>query len=420
MQSLSPFVIGYMSVEMRDRYRRHFRTLRQYGCNLIHAYNLIDDSDLDNLGRYETYLNHALEDGHRVMLDLGGSSLMPRAGGLGHMMRVVNAFRGHPAVAMWYLCDEPDLRELPATHPDYNPDQPVGYPVSLMKRFYEAVKVGSPSTPVSVAFSAENNGMSPIQYRGSYDIQMFDYYPVTVGSDRPEPGIADCVTLCAKLLGQHVPTIPILQGIGQHRSGDRAFPNYIEFRYLSFACLVQASPEFGGIDGLLYWSYYRALQSQGQATWFATVMSQVCRDVSDFVTIVRPARDHIVFHSTAFMDTPEWDAGEPAPSEYIARWTRSRGEYLMVVNNSNQTRAIEVSGVTLGRTPRNPDMPDCMYCIPRFSTNHSATLTRIGDEYTLSIPDSDPYEVLIYEIIDHPKYSISWLPSTTGLLLDPS
>ena len=138
------------------------------GFNMISPYNLLKKYSLDER---KAFMDRMADIGMKVnynLLSLSGG------GGVNHkdgqalteiekralLIKEIEAFKNHPALLSWYICDEP-----------------VGQGVSaeFLKKQYQLIKSIDPYHPISIVFMAPQ---SAAPYADAMDIVMTDPYPI--------------------------------------------------------------------------------------------------------------------------------------------------------------------------------------------------------------------------------------------------
>ena len=206
------------------------------------------------------YLDAAADEGLGVALQIPGDFV--QAGDMEAMAAWVDRFKDHPAVALWYLSDEPDINNVP--------------PKNLAKAA-SLLRARGGGHPIAVTFYRPEDARK--RYSGSFDLLWLNYYPVLVGT--PEflsiriGGFAARVAAgrraadaCKAGFGM------IVQAYGPSDSGENQFnrrlPTRDEFSYMVWVSLKENPTH------LLFWSRYRTSEAWLEKV-FHPVMEPVAR-----------------------------------------------------------------------------------------------------------------------------------------------
>ena len=87
-------------------------SVRKMGIEFVISYGTGRNSTSESIERDIKYLDSVHNSQMRAMFGVG-SHWIGKEDGLDNMMKIVNAVKGHPAIAGWYLSDEPDGRNTP-------------------------------------------------------------------------------------------------------------------------------------------------------------------------------------------------------------------------------------------------------------------------------------------------------------------
>lgn len=321
----------------------NFQRVRKIGANIIACAGMAYETTPQGWREMDHYMDLAQKYGLKVMFDLDGGRRIPRKTGMEEMKELVDHFKDNPALAFWYLCDEPDDHD------------PVITP-QMTEKYYHLIKKEAPNIPVCLLTTT---GPLWKDYQGSYDIYSFDTYPI---ADQPFPtanleNVTD-FNHWAVQLGK--PVMPCLQafnwvfirtdreiakGTYKGRSSDprlpgMRYPTLEEMRYWNFATLAQ------GAQGVMYWSFLRGIQSQLREPyrtkagkdwseglqihpqWMDTTLKQAIDELREFTDLVKPAWKHQIIPSGWNLDLLE------------AVWDRGGARYVVMVNAFPLTRSI--------------------------------------------------------------------------------
>jgi hypothetical protein len=209
------------------------------GQTLQVAYHAADPSN---------YLAKLQETGIKTFLSLDPDAAKARD--TDALVSFVNAHKDHPAIAGWFIFDEPEFNDVGA---------------SVLVEGYQAVKAADPDHPVAIVFG---NGYCSY-LAGAYDpeifnaadIIMYDKYPVfdqsefgnTADGRHPYSSYPRTVTDCLEYLdGLETDKEFIMVAQGFQWSPETRNPTYAEERFFTFMPFVY------DVAGLLYWVDYRA------------------------------------------------------------------------------------------------------------------------------------------------------------------
>ena len=163
---------------------------------------------------------------------------------------IIERFKGHPAVAMWKIKDEP----IPASEP----------PESLLAS-YRFIKELDPDHPVWL----NHRGLGIRwwkQYRDTCDVSGIDVYPISVpmglGShigNKEISCVGDFTQLISEAMDGKKPILMILQ-VGWSGASPpkhvRVFPTFHQERYMTYQAIIK------GANGLLFFGSHDALEGR--------------------------------------------------------------------------------------------------------------------------------------------------------------
>jgi len=294
-----------------------FEAVRAMGIDYVHLYGLTKGPlDEAAFARIQQYLDLAQKYHLKVMLDLDGSRRV-LGNQLDEMRTVVQRFKNHPALGMWYLFDEPDNKKLTAK--DLAP-------------YYKMIKAESPDIPVAICHAWTTHWYA---FNDVQDILMQDIYPIS-GAPFPEAKLDHQTrfTKGAMKVAKGKPVMPVLQFFNwqsmakpedkeyrKYPVEQLRYPNTAEMRYLCFSTIAQ------GAQGLGFYSYARGIMTDPK--WPTQTAAPVLREVREFTDLINPV--------TAIEHLPTGDAADIIAS----RWTNKKGTYIIVANASSQSRRIE-------------------------------------------------------------------------------
>jgi hypothetical protein len=310
---LADFPVIFYSVDGLSRER--METARALGATVIHSYRLGQSADARELAWERRYLDLARQCGLRVMVNLNGGHWLEDVGGREHLRALVRHLKDHPALAFWYLYDEPDGRHTP----------------EQVRPLYELLKQETPDVPVAVcsAWTAHWAAYTPV-----LDLTMTDIYPV-YDEPFPEARLQHVTEFTRRAVLQGKPVIPVLQAINwkcfappggrEYRGHEVArlrYPEAREIRYWIYGGVAQ-----GGVVGVAFWSYHHSVEVNPR--WMRETLPPLLRELKEFVRLTAPVDRPRVF---------------PAPAEarlYLAGWKRRSGSWLVLVNAAPEARDLD-------------------------------------------------------------------------------
>jgi hypothetical protein len=167
---------------------------------------------------------------------------------------LVSQLRSDPAIAGWYLADEPSINTQLGPLSSAN-----------ATALYEAVKVADPDHPVAIAF---NVGEDASSYASAMDVMMFDDYPChdstpQFGGFEAWTSRLDAAAATAATQGGFVPVIQAYGGAFGNRLPTRA-----EERYMVYSSIL------AGATGIFFWTHYRS-----DPTWVSGVLVPITSEL---------------------------------------------------------------------------------------------------------------------------------------------
>lgn len=200
----------------------------------------------------QAYLDEAERAGIGVILQLPQRLL--NEGDQAKLDVFIRRWAGHPAIAMWYLADEPELRSV---DPSY------------MAAASAAIRAADPAAKRLIVYWDAAKGLR--LYEGSFDILGIDIYPAFKGMpDRFglwSLGFRNHVFKAANLArSAGLPFAMVLQGFGQAEDGSdqvgRRQATVAETRNMLWVSVA------AGAESLIWWARYRA-----SAAWVEGVLA---------------------------------------------------------------------------------------------------------------------------------------------------
>ena len=350
------FPIGMYSVDSA----RAMEQVAKMGVGYVHTYAGGRGTDEANMARDRAYLDAAQQHGLKVMFNLNGGVWLKREDGVAEMLKLVAAFKDHPALGFWYLYDEPDKH----------------YTAEQLRPYYEAIKQATPDIPVAICTAWSEGWM---KHMSVLDILMTDIYPVT-GRPFPEAKLDHVTKFTAGALKLGKPVMPINQCFNwkalagdekEYRGSpvaDLRYPNGAELRYWCYSGLCQ------GVRGMFWWSYARSIQC-GYG-WINGPFGETMREFAEFTRLVSPAHEPLIFERARDDDT------------FMALWQRPGGSYLVLVNAWPLAR------------PLSRWMEDKLQAgtLTPYGTTRDAGATL--EKGRLTVPEALPWETFVWKLND--------------------
>lgn len=330
----------------------------EMGIGYVHTYAGGRATTAEALARDRAYLDAAAAAGLKVMYNLNGPTWLKHPDGVNEMLKLVEAFKSHPALGFWYLYDEPDGA--------YTADQ--------LRPYYEAVKRATPDIPVAVCTAWSARWQAHVSV---LDLLLTDIYPVT-GLPFPEAKLDHVTKFTQSALGLGKPVIPVNQCFNWKALAGKdetyrgcptstlRYPNTTELRYWCYGGLCQ------GVRGMFWWSYYRSVQ--GGYGWLKGGFASTLREFAEFTRAVAPAH-----RPESFERARDDDA-------LLALWSRPGGDYLVLVNAWPLARSL-----SRGLEGRLTEAA----LTPWGSTRAAAARIENG---RLSVDRIEPWEALVWKV----------------------
>ncbi len=317
-----------------------FNKVKAMGCNYVHQYGLTSgDYDASKKDKIKKYLDLAYRHGLKVMLDLDGTFRMRTAGDkvFTDFKQVVQDFKNHPALGIWYLFDEPEWESTA------NPEK--------LQKYYALLKAESPDIPVAICFSTKTDRTTSLKYIWSdflsqTDIVAFDTYPV-YGQQFPNARLSDVSDFTQKALASNKAVMPALQifdwktiqgVVDKAKAGTYhikeagnnpetwRYPNIQELRYWGFSALIQ------NVQGLMLWSYSRSvIVEHADPKWIDGVLSKLTKEISEFTKMI-DAEGYV--HKKVNLSNS---------NVLSAIWENNKGSVLVVANQTGTTQIVSDS-----------------------------------------------------------------------------
>ena len=225
--------IGFFQVS-----QKHISTAAKIGAQIIHHYHFEGWKN----GKYQTgknnealnYLDLAQKHNLKVLMGFDRYSLINN--NIQHIKERIDSLKNHPALAYWYLADEPDVNFLSRQRCQY---------------YYELIRQFDPFHPVVITISSNSPKLAG--YDDAADIIIVDSYPIRNDYAIEKMGnVKYRINLAKKIQEEKNISKPIFAAIQSFEKnyGDvpYRYPNLLETKYMAFSAL------FEGAKGVFFYS----------------------------------------------------------------------------------------------------------------------------------------------------------------------
>lgn len=355
-----PFILGMYSADPQTD--KVFKMLSDSGVNYVHTYYKKRSTPEER----RKILDLAQKYNMKVMLDIGASNLVRTdvENYMSGVMAEVKATKDHPALGMWYLFDEPKTEQLP----------------HVAKVRKELSKVSNIPTSLVIHWREKWENT-----RGYSDIWMVDTYPVR-GEDFPNAPLQHCTAFvrgAARTKRPGTPFIPVLQACDFTCFPDQArkledksklrYPNLVEMRFMAYSSLTF------GVRGLFFYSLYHShLEKPAGRAWWQDVLSPLLLEVKAFTDAV-PRAWEVTAHDYKI---------DKRYNVNLAYWARSTGNFLVLTNNTPETRSVSID-LTGTAFPETGELTPYAFTAPHKVQWNSGKL---------EVAELSPWETLIYRV----------------------
>lgn len=322
------FVLGIYAVDQRakkpgDRVFDNdtvFGMLKNSGFEYIHDYGIWENP--------EEILDLAQKHGLKVMFDVHSSGFQEEPQWLEKIMTLVKRVKDHPALGFWYIWDEPATSNLPR--------------VDVVNKAIKALS----SHPTALVIHERKNYWDS---RGHSDIWMADNYPVR-GEIFPSAPLQWNSRMMRNAASGYcykgVPFIAVLQAcdfrcfktlidIPENRQRTR-FPNLTEMRFMAFGTLCF------GTRGIFYFSLHHChLEDPAGKEFFDHVLTPTVKDIRQITDMI-PRIWEVTSRSSKF---------DQANKVSFAYWKRPHGKFVILTNDSPETRDLKLDLSPLATAP---------------------------------------------------------------------
>lgn len=359
-----PFVLGFYSADpMNDK---TMELVKSTGAEYIHSYNAWRQNPPTR------QLDLAQKHGLKVIYDVGsharlGKEKLRKPNWQEDMLTTIKAVKDHPALAIWYLWDEPATAML-----------------RTLRELRKLVKTQSDIPSAIVIHERANYWDS----RGHSDIWMVDNYPVR-GEVYPNAPLQWHSRVMRNAAASYnykgTPFIAVLQATdfscfkssvkSKENLARLRYPNTEELRFMIYSDLCY------GVRGLLFYSLYHChLDRPEGKKYFNEVLAPAIREVKEFTTLVPEIWKVTVRHSKN-IDLPN--------KVSFAYFERPGKSFIIFINDTKEVRDLKVD------LTKYPAMPANAKLIPWKFTGKAGTL----NNRILSVKQAAPWEVFVWEVV---------------------
>ena len=217
----------------------------------------------------------------------------------------VKKLKSHPALAGWYLYDEPEYVQLSPR---------------LLERVYGAIKTEDPEHTIAIAFGKLNRVRN---YLKALDTVVYFNYPCY--DDTPQfcnfesSGFGQLSANAAQFAKAQKNFWMVLQGYGEDKNGkprnNRRLPSFEEERYMIYSSILART------NGLLFWAHYLSQQS-----WIDSVLTPLVRELQEYLPAITSQRT-----------VPKALANNSAIQASLFRNPQNNNLLLIALNHSSQS-----------------------------------------------------------------------------------
>lgn len=358
-----PFVLGFYSADpMNDK---TMELVKSTGAEYIHSYNAW--KQLPPTRQLDLAQKHGL----KVIYDLGsharlGKESLRKANWQEDMLSTVKAVKDHPALAIWYLWDEPATAML-----------------KTLRELRKLVKSQSP-VPSAIVIHERSNYWDS---RGHSDIWMVDNYPVRgeVWPDAPLKWHSRMMRNAAASYNyKGTPFIAVMQATDfscfksnikvKENLARLRYPNMDEMRFMVYSDFCY------GVRGMLFYSLYHCHIDRPEGKkFFGEVLRPMMLEIKEFTTLL-PEIWHVTVRNSKKIDL--------ANKVSFAYFKRAEKSFIILVNDTAEKRDIKVD------LSEYEQMPSTGKLVPWKFTSQSGTLQK----RILQVNNAKPWEVFVWEV----------------------
>ncbi|NLZ59985.1 MAG: hypothetical protein GX901_04910 [Lentisphaerae bacterium] len=262
-------------------------------------------------GATDKQLEMAAKHGSKVLLNLIRGDILEAEDGMQRIRGMIQKYKKHPALGMWYLFDEPSGEKRK----------------EQLLQVYAMLKEESPDIPVALCLGWFKDYHI---FKDCADILMPDIYPVK-NQPFPEAPLNNFTHFIWNVSRLGKPVIPIAQIKNFKRypsimikanidPNSCRYPNRTELRHYSFAPLTM------NVKGMFYYSFYDVIQD-GQRSYISETAGPAVKELREFTDLVDGA-DFLCL-------TKQIGLGNP-PEYLAASWSKGRQTWLVLANNTGK------------------------------------------------------------------------------------
>ena len=358
-----PFVLGFYSADpMSDK---TMELIKSTGAEYIHSYNAWKQTPVTR------QLDLAQKHDLKVIYDLGsharlGKEKLRKANWQEDMLATVKAVKDHPALAIWYLWDEPSTAML-----------------RTLRELRKLVKTQS-SVPSAIVIHERSNYWDS---RGHSDIWMVDNYPVRgeVYPDAPLKWHSRMMRNAAASYNyKGTPFIAVMQAMDfscfksnikvKENLQRLRFPNTEEMRFMVYSDFCY------GVRGMLFYSFYHCHIDRPEGKkFFEEVLRPMMLEIKEFTTML-PEVWNVTVRNSKKIDL--------ANKVSFAYFKRPEKSFIILVNDTNEKRDLKVDLTEYDNMPADGKL------VPWKFTRQAGTL----QNRILKVSNANPWEVFVWEV----------------------
>jgi len=262
-------------------------------------------------GSTDKQLEMAAKHQQKILLNLIRGDILDAEDGMQRIRGMIQKYKNHPALGMWYLFDEPAGEKRK----------------EQLLQVYAMLKEESPNIPVALCLAwTKDYGI----FKDCADIIMPDSYPVK-HQPFPEAPLKNFTHFIWDVCRMGKPIIPIAQIMNWKRYPSHVqkqdidpkacrYPNYEELRYYNFGSLAM------NVKGMFYYSFYDVVQD-GRRDYFIETAGPAIQELRDFTKLIEGG-EYINL-------SKKLGAGLPPPY-HAAAWSKGEKKWLLLVNNTGK------------------------------------------------------------------------------------
>ncbi len=320
-----PFMWGIYGVG--DSGDAEFQALADAGINYVQDYYKLPWTPEKRMEILDRAARHRM----KVLFDIGGTKHIKQDDADYLDLIRANAMRvkDHPALGMWYLCDEPKTAWLPK--------------VKKIRSMLSEFSDKPTALVIHWRESWENT-------RGYSDVWMADIYPVR-GTEFPTAPLQQYTQFISSAAQCRVPGTPFIavmqmcdfscfKSLVKDEAARQTlrYPNFIEMRFMGLSSLTY------GVRGLFFYSLHHAHRKRpsGLKFWNESFLPFM-GEAKELTTLLHPAWQ-VTAQGFDFNRNHQVNFGY---------WERSSGKWMILTNNSPESRQLSVPVGRFENIPRD-------------------------------------------------------------------